>query len=241
MGEVVPAFVDDDLGALGVRLEGAVLAELGRYLDLLLAANRRVNLTGIRDRDEAWRRHVIDSLTLLPGLMELGEGAQVIDVGSGGGLPGVPVAIALPQMRMTLLEATGKKARFLAECVAELGLANVRVVGERAETVGQARAHRQRYDVAICRAIGPLREVLEYTLPLVAVGGRVLAMKGPKVEAELRLAGDALTTLGAGDVQVYDAYPASFEQGTVIVSAVKVRPTPKAYPRRPGVPRQEPL
>ena len=239
--ETIPSFVRVDLGALDVALPDAAIDALGRYLDLLLAANRRVNLTGIRDRDEAWRRHIIDSLTLLPGLADLPDGSIVIDVGSGGGLPGVPVAIALPHVRVTLLEATGKKANFLGECVEQLGLQNVQVVQDRAETVGQSRTHRQHYDAAICRAIGPMRELLEYTLPLVAVGGRVLAMKGPKAEAELRQASDALSKLGAGELQVFDAYPEGFDRHTVVVCIAKASPTPKGYPRRPGLPRQDPL
>ncbi len=214
---------------------------LVRYLDLLLTANERMNLSGIRDRDEAWRRHIIDSLTLLQGLADLASGAELIDVGSGGGLPGIPIAIALKHVRVTLLEATGKKARFLGECIEQLGLTNAQVVPERAETAGQDQAHRQRYDVAVCRAVGPMRQVLEYALPLVAVGGQMLAMKGPKVEPELRAAGDAMSILGAGDLHVFDAYPDGFDRHTVIVCITKSRPTPKAYPRRPGVPRQDPL
>jgi 16S rRNA (guanine527-N7)-methyltransferase len=244
MTESVPAFVVDELATLNVRLELSVLKQLGRYLDLLLDANQRVNLTGIRNRDEAWRRHIIDSLTLLAGLSDAAaqdDPTKIIDVGSGGGLPGVPLAIALPAVRMTLLEATGKKARFLEQCVKALALPNVRVVQDRAETLGQAQAHRQHYDIAICRALGPLRQVLEYALPLVAVEGRLLVMKGPKVESELRDAGDALAILGAGELQVFDAYPTSFGQGTVIVQVDKARPTPHEYPRRPGVPRQDPL
>lgn len=244
MADPVPAFVADALVALEVRLEPSVLGQLAYYLDLLLEANQHVNLTGIRDRDEAWRRHIIDSLTLLAGLSDVTDQdtpVKIIDVGSGGGLPGIPVAIALPGVRMTLLEATGKKARFLEQCVTQLKLTNVRVVQDRAETLGQAQAHRQHYDIAICRALGPLRQVLEYALPLVAVEGRLLVMKGPKVEAELRDAGDALAILGAGELQVFDAYPASFGQGTVIVQVDKARSTPDEYPRRPGIPRQEPL
>ena len=241
MTETIPSFVRNDLAALDVSASDDQLGALSRYLDLLLEANRRVNLTGIRDRDEAWRRHIVDSLTLLPGLADLPDAADVVDVGSGGGLPGIPMAIMLPQARVTLVEATGRKAKFLVGCAEQLGLANVQIVQERAETVGHDKAHRQRYDVALCRAIGPMRELLEYALPLVAVGGRLLAMKGPKVEAELRQAGDALSMLGAGELNVFDAYPDSFDRHTVIVSVVKSRSTPKAYPRRPGMPRQDPL
>ena len=151
----------------------------------------------------------------------------------------MPLAIVLPALRFTLIEATGKKARFIEQAAATLD--NVNVVAQRAEDVGQDAHHRQQYDAAICRAVGPMRELLEYTLPLVKVGGILLAMKGPSVEDELELAGDALQTLGGGDVQLIDAYPDGFDIRTVIVGVVKARSTPKDYPRRPGVPRQDPL
>jgi len=117
----------------------------------------------------------------------------------------------------------------------------VAVIQDRAENVGQNPTHRQRYDIAVCRALGPMNVLAEYTLPLVKVGGRLLAMKGPSVEQELEAATDALATLGGGDLAVINAYPDSFEQDTVIVSVVKERPTPGNYPRLPGVPKQSPL
>jgi 16S rRNA (guanine527-N7)-methyltransferase len=237
----IPAFVRDDLARLGIALPDEALPTLAKYLALLLGANEQFNLTAIREPEAAWRRHVIDSLTILPGLDQLPAGASVIDVGSGGGLPGIPLAVARPDLTVTLLESTGKKATFLRRCVAETPLPNVKVVQERAEIAGQDRAHRQAYSAVVCRAIGPMREVLEYTLPLAKLGGVVLAMKGPKAEAELDEAADALDTLGAGEIQVFDAYPEGFDQNTVGVSVTKERPTPKAYPRRPGVPRQSPL
>lgn len=237
----IPSFVHDDLAKLELSLPQPLLERLALYLGLLLEANEQFNLTAIREPKAAWRRHIIDSLTVLPGLDHLGQGATVIDVGSGGGLPGIPMAIARPDLSVTLLEATGKKAQFLRRCAAELPLPNVKVIQERAEIVGQDKTHRQSYDAAVCRAIGPLREILEYTLPLVRLGGVLLAMKGPKAQQELADAADALDVLGGGELQVYDAYPEGFEQNTVILSIAKERPTPKMYPRRPGVPRQEPL
>ena len=237
----VPGFVNEDLARLGFEIEPDALARLAAYLDLLLETNKKFNLTSIRDSDDAWRRHVIDSLTLLPWLDELGAGSTLIDVGSGGGLPGVPLAVVRPDLHITLLDATAKKARFLEQCLHDLPLAGVSVVTGRAESVGRDPAHRERYDVAVCRAIGPMRELLEYTLPLVRVGGRLLAMKGPRAEQELEVSADALATLGAGDLHVFDAYPPEFDFNTVVVRVAKDRPTPKTYPRSPGTPRQQPL
>ncbi len=241
---LIPEFVTQELATIDVVLGPRQLELLGRYLDLLLETNKQFNLTAIKDADAAWRRHIIDSLTLLPGLADVESASRVIDVGSGGGLPGIPVAIARPDLSVTLLEATGKKARFLERCAAELPLPNVAVLNLRAESAGRDRDHRERYDVVICRAVGPMAELLEYTLPLVAVGGRLLAMKGPSVERELDAAGDALAILGAGELQVIEAYPPT-SQGpaadALIVSVSKENPTPRLYPRAPGMPRQEPL
>lgn len=225
------------LETLGMSLSDHELSMLGRYLDLLLETNRQFNLTAVREPGEAWLRHVLDSLSVLP---HLGEARRAVDVGSGGGLPGIPLAIVCPAMSFTLIEATGKKARFLSDTVGALGLDNVTVVADRAEAVGQQPRHRQRYDVAVARAIGPMRVMLEYTLPLVHAEGRVLAMKGPKVEAELDEAGDALMTLGGGAVELYEALP-GLDNDLVIVEVHKAGPTPRQYPRRPGEPKARPL
>jgi 16S rRNA (guanine527-N7)-methyltransferase len=237
----IPTFVRDDLAKLEIALDDSVLTRLARYLALLLEVNQQFNLTAIREPEAAWRRHIIDSLTVLPGMEHLTEGGTVIDVGSGGGLPGIPVAIARPDLSVTLLEATGKKAEFLRRCVAELPLPNARVISGRAEHVAHDNTYRQQFDVALSRAIGPMREMLEYTLPFVKLGGVLLAMKGPKAEQELADSADALDTLGGGELQVYEAYPEGFDQNTVIVSVAKERPTPKTFPRHPGIPRQTPL
>lgn len=242
---MIPPFVLEDLAALEIDLTPEQLDRLARYLALVLEANTWMNLTAIREEDAAWRRLIIDSLTVLPGLDMLDPGSSpgnmVIDVGSGAGLPGVPLAIARPGLKVTMLEATGKKAAFIQSCIDALGLTNAKVVAERAETIGQDPQFRGQYAAAVSRAVGPMSLVLEYCLPLVSVGGRVLAMKGPKAEQELEEASDALTILGAGDLAIIDAYPESFGNDLVIVSIIKEAETPGEYPRLPGVPKKQPL
>lgn len=237
----IPDFVGDDLQALGFEVPDATLDQLEVFLDRLLEANTRMNLTAVRQRDAAWKRLIVDSLTVLPGLDDLEPGAKVIDIGSGGGLPGIPLAIARPDLVVTLLESTGKKVAFHREAIDAMGLSQVHTIQERAEVLGQDPSHRQQYDAAVSRAVGPMAEVLEYSLPLVRVGGRMLAMKGPKAGQELDAASDALATLGAGDLQVFDAYPESFDNDLVIVSVLKDRPTPRTYPRSAGIPHRCPL
>ena len=238
---MIPDFVQQELHALDIELTPEQIDQLDRYLALVLDENTRTNLTAVREVDAAWRRLIIDSLTVLPGLDELEPGSRVIDVGSGAGLPGMPVAIARPSLKVTLLESTGKKADFIRRAIEALGLKNATVLQERAETAGHSPEHREQYDACINRAVGPMNVLLEFAMPLVAVGGRVLAMKGPKVEEELGEAGDALSILGAGDLAVIDAYPESFGNDLVIVSIIKEVATPNEYPRLPGVPKKSPL
>src|SRR4051812_34603956 len=189
---VVPALAKEIAAEHGAPLEGALQEQLARYLDTLLATNEAFNLTAVTDRDEAWIRHIADSLSLVPALRDLPAESAIVDVGSGGGLPGLPLAIALPQLRFTLLESTGKKAGFLEEATRTLGLTNVQVVCDRAETFGQGKG-RERFAVATSRAVSPLRVLLELTLPLVKISGFSLAIKGGRARDEIA---DARRALG---------------------------------------------
>jgi len=241
----IPDFVHDDLAALEIALEPDQLDRLADYLARVLQANQRMNLTAIREEDAAWRRLIVDSLSVLPGIDDVesatGAAVRVVDIGSGAGLPGLPIAIARPGVQVTMLETTGKKADFIRGCIEGLGLNNAQVLQARAETVGQDEQHRGMYDAAVSRAVGAMSLVLEYSLPLVREGGRVLAMKGPRAEQELDEAGDALEKLGAGELAMIEAYPESFANDLVVVSIIKERPTPEQYPRLPGVPKKQPL
>ncbi|HEV2027388.1 MAG TPA: 16S rRNA (guanine(527)-N(7))-methyltransferase RsmG [Candidatus Dormibacteraeota bacterium] len=178
---------------------------------------------------------VDDSLVLLD---HLGEASTVVDVGSGGGLPGLPLKIARPDLIVTLIEADQAKAAFLVRSCAALGLDGVEVLARRAEEVGQDPLYRESFDLAVARALAPMPVLAELCLPLVRVGGRLLAQK---TESEdLDAAGRAIEILGGSLNRVVAAPSASRRQGTVVIID-KVRGTPPAYPRRPGVPSRKPL
>jgi 16S rRNA (guanine527-N7)-methyltransferase len=178
---------------------------------------------------------IADSLVLRD---HLGEVEKVVDVGSGGGLPGLPLKIALPSLRMTLVEADQAKAAFLVRACAALGLQDVEVVARRAEDVGRDPLYRDSFDVAVARALAPMPVLVELCLPLVRVGGRLLAQK---TEGEdMAGANRAIDALGGSLNGVVAAPSAARRAGTVVI-VDKVRPTPPAYPRRSGVPSRKPL
>ena len=245
-----PAGWTDRAAELGIAFEPGDTERLGHFLALLLDENTRMNLTAIRGPEEAWDRHVLDALTLLPVLAEVisaeeDQPARIIDVGSGGGVPGLPLAIALPSHHFTLLDATAKKTAFLRRAADELGLTNVDVVTGRAETLGQDRGqrtatgrtggHRDRYDAVIARAVGRLPMLAELTVPLARVGGLIALVKGQQAEEELTEAKPALHLL-------HTAHAATLDTPTGrIVVLEKLRDTPKAYPRRDGEPKRSPL
>ena len=231
----IPAAVAEAIAAMGIELDAGDAERMRAYLGALLAANERFNLTAVTDPAEAWVRHVQDSLTLVPFLASA-DAKRVIDVGSGGGLPGLPLAIAMPGARFTLLEATGKKAAFLDETIAALGLRNARVVNERAEVAGQDHhEHRAHYDAVVARAVARLNTLAELTVPFAREGGAVLLIKGQQAEAEVAEAKQSLYRLHA---QVVDLHRTA--TGTVVVIE-KPRATPRSYPRAPGEPKRKPL
>jgi 16S rRNA (guanine527-N7)-methyltransferase len=162
-------------------------------------------------------------------------------VGAGAGFPGLPLKIALPGIRLTLLEATGKKAVFLQHVVNTLGLPNVAVVTARAEEAGRQPRLREQFDVVLARAVAVMPVLAELTLPLVKVGGLVIAAKGQDPTAEIKEAANALGVLGGRVKQILPVTVPGLEAARHLVVIKKIKPTPKQYPRRPGLPAQKPI
>lgn len=199
-GLVPPPGFDGALAALGVTLDADALARMGDYLATLLAMNEQVNLTGITDPTEAWTRHVLDALSLVPILAEVPAGARLVDVGSGGGVPGIPLAIARPDLRVTLVEATEKKVAFLRAVAATLGLTSLEVVAGRAERLALGDLARS-FQVVTARAVAKVHALVPWTAPFATSGGRLLFIKGERADDELQGARPVLKRFHCKHVQ----------------------------------------
>lgn len=216
------------------------LAAFEGYYHLLITANEHMNLTAITEPLEVAQRHFLDALCP-PAMEALMSGASVIDVGSGAGLPGLPLAIARPDLTLTLADARKKRVDFMVSTAEALGLQNVSVVWGRAEELARDAAHRETYDAALARAVAPLPVLCEYLLPFVRVGGRMLAWKGAAAEDELEGAEQAVKTLGGGNSSLHP-YAISHEFCSLtLFTCDKIRHTPSIYPRSPGKPAKNPI
>lgn len=234
--------IRDRLGAMakgfGVRLSAGQLEQFQRYMELLLEWNEKINLTAITQPDQVVEKHFVDSLTVLTAC-KLKEGAKVLDVGAGAGFPGLPLKIARPDLRVTLLDGSNKRLRFLETACAGLGLECARV-HKRAEEAGLDKTMREGFDLVTARAVAPLNVLSEYCLPLVKMKGYFVAMKGPDVQEELDQARNALQILGgelAGTVPV--TLPTA--GGRTLIPVRKLRFTPRGYPRHGGTIAKHPL
>lgn len=235
-----------------VGLKDAVQKLLGRdltprhidaftwYSSELREWNQRFNLTAITDPVGIEVRHFLDSLTCLLA-MGTNSVEQVIDVGTGAGFPGIPLKILLPGLKLTLVEATGKKVEFCTHVVKGLGLDHVEVVQGRAEDIGQDVNHRQSYDVALARAVAPLSVLVEYMLPFLRVGGRAIAQKGETAHTEAHEAEGALGILGGCVDRLIPVELPGVVETRYLVVINKLVATPGKYPRRTGVPEKRPL
>jgi 16S rRNA (guanine527-N7)-methyltransferase len=236
------ALLAEGIGDLGLRLTKQQLERFERYMELIIEWSERVSLTAVRDEEGIQRRHFLESAALIAVLREHGFTLQehsLIDVGSGAGVPGIPLKILEPSLQLTLVEAKQRKAEFLMAVLPELGLSEVSVITRRAEEVAHDPHHREQYDFAVAKALAPIRTLAELTLPFVRMGGLVLAPKGKEAEAEVKDARVALEML-KGAIRAVEDLPRS-EPPQKLVIIDKDLPTPLRFPRRPGIPAKRPL
>ncbi len=232
--------LESGAAAFGVRLDERQLDAFDRYTELLLEWNQKFNLTRITEPGEIAVKHYLDSLSLLE-FAQIPDGSSLIDIGTGAGFPGIPLKIAIPGLKLTLLDSVRKRLAFLEAVVQELGLSDVQIVHGRAEDFGQDRAFRARYDFSVSRAVARLSVLCELCMPFCRVGGRFIAYKGPDVDEEVAEASKAIRVLGGKLESVHKfVLPGSDLQRSLVIVG-KTEQTPRAYPRKAGTPEREPL
>jgi 16S rRNA (guanine527-N7)-methyltransferase len=225
---------------LGLDLSTDIQHAFGHYADELLEWNKNINLTAITDPEAIETRHFLDSLSVMRAV-NFTPGLRVIDVGTGAGFPGLPLRLIYPHIELALLEATAKKADFLARIAQQLKLTNVRILHQRAEEAGQAAATREQFDVVLARAVAAMPVLVEYLLPLCKVGGYCVALKGESAAAEVQQAEHALRILGGRVRKILPVELPRVTETHYLVVVEKTAATPPTYPRRPGMPSKRPL
>ena len=233
--------LETDGAALRASLRPDFADRVEDYVRLLLDANQRLNLTRVTEPDTIARLHLLDALAAL-ALVDAAAPKSAVDIGSGGGVPGIVLALARPEVRWLLVDSVAKKADALRSFVAELGMSNVAVSSARAEELGRDPAHRERHDLVTARAVAALPVLIEYAIPLLRVAGTLVAWKGALTEADPEIAAGrtALDALGGGELRRVDPGLRALADHCLVV-VEKGAPTPDAYPRRPGVAARRPL
>ncbi len=224
----------------GISISPEQVARFEQYTHELAQWNQHTNLTAIVNPAQVQVRHFLDSLSLIQ-VITFEPHMRLIDVGTGAGFPGTPLAIVYPQLQVTLLEATGKKVNFLDHVINILGLDNMTAVKARAEEAGHMPEHRAQYDVVVARAVARMPALAEYLLPLAKNGGRCIAMKGATAEQEAREAQKALKILGGRVFSIDAVQLPGVDDPHYLVTVEKAHPTPNGFPRKPGIPTRKPL
>ncbi len=225
---------------LNLSLTNSQITQLQRYISELLRWNKTANLTSAEDEHQIIDKHLFSSFTFLQA-RDLAQELKIVDVGAGAGFPGIPLKIYNPRLNLTLIEASQRKVHFLNHIIRTLELDNARVINERAEICGKDEEHREKYDLALARALAPLAIMSEYCLPLVKIGGEVVALKGTDPMNEVAEATNAISILG-GEIKDIKTVisPTSLKKDNLIIIK-KIKPTPGKYPRRVGIPKKRPL
>jgi len=210
------------------------------YMDEILEKNQFINLTAITDHDEFIKKHYIDSL-LCGSSEEFKSAEKIIDVGTGGGFPGVPLAIAFPEKKFILIDSLNKRIKIINELCEKLGITNVEAIHGRAEELARRKNLRESFDICISRAVANMSTLSEYCIPFVKVDGTFIAYKGPSCKEELDAAGKAITAMGGEITRIDKPYFENFPFEHTLIYIKKIENTKSKYPRKAGTPSKEPI
>jgi 16S rRNA (guanine527-N7)-methyltransferase len=225
---------------LGINLTEKQLEKFETYYRELIDWNKKVNLTSITGYEDVQIKHFLDSLTVFT-VVPPGMDLRIIDIGTGAGLPGIPLKIVSPGIDLTLLEATAKKARFLGHLIGRLGLDGVSITNGRAEEIAYDERYREKFDLALARALAPLPVLIELTLPFCEVGGRCIAQKKGDIESEMAKSSRVIEMMGGKLTDVKPVELEGLKDKRYLIIINKIKPTPPQYPRRPGMPGKRPI
>jgi len=228
---------------MGINLQKEQIKKFSRYLELLSQWNQKINLTSLKTSREIIIKHFLDSISCIKVISKYidTEGIRVIDVGTGAGFPGVPIKITCPSISLSLLEARKKKTIFLEKLGEEMNFQQVEVLNGRAEAFGKYPEHREKYDIALSRAVAHLSTLSEYCLPLVRVGGLFVAQKGRSYKEEIDKALKTVRLLGGELIGVENIRIPFINQERYLLVIKKIKDTPSKYPRKEGIPQKRPL
>jgi 16S rRNA (guanine527-N7)-methyltransferase len=228
--------LNKQLSKFDINIEEKESDILYYYMKEIIKWNEKINVTAITDEKEFLIKHIVDSLLMNKYI----KGKEsIIDVGTGGGFPGIPIAVT-NNVKVALMDAVNKKLNVIRSISEELKINNIDIIHSRAEDMGQDKAYREKYEICTSRAVASLPTLLEYMLPLTKVGGKVICMKGPSFDIELENAKKAISVLG-GELEKVDNYILEGNNERNIVVIKKVKNTPKNYPRKNGKPNKEPI
>lgn len=230
--------LDEAAGKAGFNLTPLQLEQFDTYYRMLVETNKVMNLTALTEPQDVAVKHFVDSLmaydTYFPGKV-------LADVGTGSGFPGIPLKIFCPSLKVVLIDSLAKRLNFLQNVIEALRLQDIECVHLRAEDAGKNAAHREKYDIVTARAVARLSVLAEYCLPLVKTGGMFIALKGSKYKEEINDAAKALNILGGKLVSARQVELPGLDDGRAVVAIKKAKPSPKAYPRKAGLPEKHPL
>lgn len=233
--------------AMGISLEKRQVCQFYDYYKLLIEWNEKINLTSITEFEDVFIKHFIDSISFVKAFDSFENcknecnGKSLCDVGTGAGFPGIPVKILLPELKVTLFDSLDKRINFLREVIDKLELKDIEAIHGRVEDLSRDEKYRESFDMATARAVANLPVLLEYTLPFVKVGGKLISFKSEKASDEINMSSNALNVLGGEINRSIDFYLPETDLHRVIIIADKKNETPTKYPRKAGTPSKKPL